>query len=109
MAVLQGGGQNLPSPCVCYPKDPMWNRVNQFLDSLFSLECHNFVENKPTAGCFYMGSWRLACNWNIHCKPLPVTGIFTASLFPTETKCSLQIFAIYFLSEISNPSWITFL
>ena len=28
MAVLQGGGQNLPSPCVCYPKDPMWNRVN---------------------------------------------------------------------------------
>ena len=27
MAVLQGGGQNLPSPCVCYPKDPMWNRV----------------------------------------------------------------------------------
>ena len=29
MAVLQGGGQNLPSPCVCYPKDPMWNRVNK--------------------------------------------------------------------------------
>ena len=28
MAVLQGGGKNLPSPCVCYPKDPMWNRVN---------------------------------------------------------------------------------
>ena len=28
MTVLQGGGQNLPSPCVCYPKDPMWNRVN---------------------------------------------------------------------------------
>ena len=28
MAVLQGGEQNLPSPCVCYPKDPMWNRVN---------------------------------------------------------------------------------
>ena len=27
MAVLQGGRQNLPSPCVCYPKDPMWNRV----------------------------------------------------------------------------------
>ena len=27
MAVLQGGEQNLPSPCVCYPKDPMWNRV----------------------------------------------------------------------------------
>ena len=27
MAVLQGGGQNLPSPCVCYPKDLMWNRV----------------------------------------------------------------------------------
>ena len=29
MAVLQGGGggQNLPSPCLCYPKDPMWNRV----------------------------------------------------------------------------------
>ena len=29
MAVLQGGGQNLPSPCVCYPKDPMWNRVKK--------------------------------------------------------------------------------
>ena len=28
MAVLQEGGQNLPSTCVCYPKDPMWNRVN---------------------------------------------------------------------------------
>ena len=28
MAVLQGGGQNLPSQCVCYPKDPLWNRVN---------------------------------------------------------------------------------
>ena len=28
MAVLQGGGQNLPSPCVCYLKHPMWNRVN---------------------------------------------------------------------------------
>ena len=28
MALLQGGGQNLPSPCVCYPKDPMWDRVN---------------------------------------------------------------------------------
>ena len=27
MAVLQGGKQNLPSPCVCYPEDPMWNRV----------------------------------------------------------------------------------
>ena len=27
MAVLQGGGQNLPSACVCYPKEPMWNRV----------------------------------------------------------------------------------
>ena len=26
MAVLQGGGQN--PPCVCYPKDPMRNRVN---------------------------------------------------------------------------------
>ena len=29
MAVLQGGGQNLPSPCVCHSKDPMWNRVNK--------------------------------------------------------------------------------
>ena len=28
MAVLQGGGQ-MPSPCVCYPKDPMWNRVKK--------------------------------------------------------------------------------
>ena len=31
MAVLQGGRQNLPSPCVCYPKDPMWNRVKPYL------------------------------------------------------------------------------
>ena len=32
MAVLHGGGGgglNLPSPCVCYPKDLMWNRVNE--------------------------------------------------------------------------------
>ena len=28
MAVLQGGGQNLPSPCVCIIKESMWNRVN---------------------------------------------------------------------------------
>ena len=28
MAVLQGCGQNLPSPCVCYPKDPIKDRVN---------------------------------------------------------------------------------
>ena len=27
MAVLQRGGQNLPFPCVCYPQDPMSNRV----------------------------------------------------------------------------------
>ena len=29
MAVLQGGGEGAESasPCVCYPKDPMWNRV----------------------------------------------------------------------------------
>ena len=32
MAVLQGGGQNLPSPCVCCPKDPMWNRVKRNYD-----------------------------------------------------------------------------
>ena len=28
MAVLQGCGQNLPSPYVCYPKDPIKDRVN---------------------------------------------------------------------------------
>ena len=27
MAVLKGGRQDLPYPYVCYPKDPMWNRV----------------------------------------------------------------------------------
>ena len=27
-AVLQGSVQNLPSPGVCDPKNPMWNRVN---------------------------------------------------------------------------------
>ena len=31
MAVLKGGGQNLPSPCVCYPKDPMWSKVKLYL------------------------------------------------------------------------------
>ena len=35
MAVLQGGGQNLPSSCVCYPKDPMWNSVK--FDILFNI------------------------------------------------------------------------
>ena len=35
MALLQGGGQNLPSPCVCYPKDPMWNRVKTGSKYLF--------------------------------------------------------------------------
>ena len=29
MAVLKGVGQNLLSPCVCYPKDSMWNRVKK--------------------------------------------------------------------------------
>ena len=41
MAVLQGGGgeggKNLPSPCVCYPKDPMWNRVKA-LDTNLAVE-----------------------------------------------------------------------
>ena len=31
MAALQREGQNLPPPCVCYPKDPMWNRVNNLM------------------------------------------------------------------------------
>ena len=31
MAVLQEVGQNLPSPCVCYPKDAMWNRVKTII------------------------------------------------------------------------------
>ena len=31
MAVLQGDGQNLPSPCACHPEDPMWNRVKGIL------------------------------------------------------------------------------
>ena len=42
MAVLQGGGQNLPSPCVCYPKDPTWNRVKILFEA--SLEgCSTIV------------------------------------------------------------------
>ena len=44
MAVLQGGGQNLPSPCVCYPKDPIWNRVKQ-------LNCH-LIKSKETVRAF---------------------------------------------------------
>ena len=39
MAVLQEGGQNLPSPCVCYPKDPMWNRVKLLVLTWFLLFC----------------------------------------------------------------------
>ena len=34
MAVLRGGGadrRNLPPPYVCYPKDPMWNRVKNVI------------------------------------------------------------------------------
>ena len=55
VAVLQGGGQNLPSPCVCYPKDPMWNRVKELsLDILTQLpeyfetiyvQCNTYQEN----------------------------------------------------------------
>ena len=44
--VLQGGGQNLPSPCVCYPKDLMWNRVkiagSNPTDGVYIC---NFIEN----------------------------------------------------------------
>ena len=36
-AVLQGGRQNLPSPCMCYPKDPMWNRVKTFATHPFKI------------------------------------------------------------------------
>ena len=39
MVVLQGGGQNLPSPCVCYPKDPMWNRVKDDFDRRAIMAC----------------------------------------------------------------------
>ena len=41
MAVLQGGRQNLPSPCVCYPNNPMGNRVKACRSSIspnFSLD-----------------------------------------------------------------------
>ena len=40
MAVLQGGEQNLPSPCVCYPKDPMWNRVKMKELLMYHCGCH---------------------------------------------------------------------
>ena len=53
MAVLQGGGQNLPPPCVCYPKDPMWNRVNsaklQILSNNFSKKCGYFNKKARTS------------------------------------------------------------
>ena len=40
MAVLQGGGQNLPPPCVCYPKDPRWNRVDEVArENMFFRTC----------------------------------------------------------------------
>ena len=40
MAVLEGFGQNLPSPCVCYPKDPMWNKVSGAKFYFFSCSKH---------------------------------------------------------------------
>ena len=56
MAVLQGSGQNLPSPCVCYPKDPMWNRVNckswfNYFHCKPKLACDNYdyMRTKPEA------------------------------------------------------------
>ena len=58
MAVLQGGGQNLPSPCVCYPKDPMWNRVKtgdmlgEMTDELSGKGITNFVLTGPKSYSF---------------------------------------------------------
>ena len=46
MAVLQGGGQNLPSPCVCYPKDPMWNRVKTLSKRIDFEALPLFVSNR---------------------------------------------------------------
>ena len=57
MAVLQGGGQSLPSPCVCYPKDPMRNRVNKSVamaTTLITVHCKLKVRkfHQPTANRF---------------------------------------------------------
>ena len=51
MAVSQGGGQNLLSPCVCYPKDPLWNRVK--LNDLCHLrtEISSVGLSDPTNNC----------------------------------------------------------
>ena len=46
MAVLQGGG--LPSPCVCYPKDPMWNRVTLKSASPLEAERSEIVNSGST-------------------------------------------------------------
>ena len=50
MAVLQGGRQNLPSPCVCYAKDPMWNRVkcaNKLIsDHITNLDRYKYCNRK---------------------------------------------------------------
>ena len=35
MAVLQGGGQNLPSPCLCYPKTPCGIGLSLVIVALF--------------------------------------------------------------------------
>ena len=52
MAVLQGGRQNLPSPFVCYPKDPMWNRVKSKIepiaDNLAYSQCR---KTHPLSAC----------------------------------------------------------
>ena len=45
MAVLQEVGQNLPSPCVYYPKDAMWNRVKTII--FFVLIVFITPENMP--------------------------------------------------------------
>ena len=40
MAVLQGLETNCPPPCMCYPKDPMWNGVNVKTEKFSRIHFH---------------------------------------------------------------------
>ena len=60
MAVLQGGGQNLPSPCVCYPKDPMWNRVKKLEVEILSyvlFKHYMFLQTRTFSSLKFQGSY----------------------------------------------------
>ena len=54
---LNYSGQVESSPshaCVCYPKDPIWNRVNSFFTQLLTQNCGSCEKFCPRNGCMSM-------------------------------------------------------